>query len=224
MRRGTDFGQRPAPMRPAASPFCHDSWREVRRGMTGLMHGVGQVARGRRMRPRARRGPLRLGLSLLAALILGGGCGGPSLGQTPPTATPAAIAALRTATPVSTPTRAAKPELGEIVWAVTADAATGAPLTVAGWYPRDAPRLSAAVLATNLPAGSTIDAAWSYNDTSLDDFATRLTLDDAATQRWLSFHLARDPEALWPAGIYEVELSLNGEVVQRAAVEVRETP
>jgi hypothetical protein len=73
-----------------------------------------------------------------------------------------------------------------------------------------------------LPTGSSVEANWEYNDTSLDAFTTRLTPADTGANQWISFYIERDPEVEWPVGTYEVRISLDGATVHEAAVEVRE--
>jgi hypothetical protein len=119
-----------------------------------------------------------------------------------------------------TPAATVRPALDEVLWAVTTDPASDAPLTVTRRYPTDTTRLTASVLATNLSAGSVVEAAWSYNDTSLDAFTTEVVVADAAARRWLSFHLERASEEPWPPGVYAVELSLDGIPAGQSEVEV----
>lgn len=190
--------------------------------MGGRLERASQLDRERRQRAiAAKQRWLGLGSAVVLAGLLAG-CGG-SAAPTGELRPPAAIATPRAAVSAATPTTAAEPvaRLGEIVWAAEVDSETGTPLVVTAGYLTDSPRLTAATLATDVPRGAVIEAVWTYNDTSLDAFATRLTLDEAATRRWLRFHLDRDPQTPWPAGIYAVEVSLDGVVVQRAEVEVR---
>jgi hypothetical protein len=112
------------------------------------------------------------------------------------------------------------PTLHDVLWAVTTDPETDAPLTVTRRYPTDASRLTASVLGTNLPAGSVVSADWSYNNTSLDAFATRIVVEETAPRRWLTFHLERKAGAVWPEGTYVIDVSLNGSPVRRGDVEV----
>jgi hypothetical protein len=84
----------------------------------------------------------------------------------------------------------------------------------------DAPRIVANVPAYVLPAGSQVSAAWSYNNTSLDAFATTLTIDQPQKEQWLTFQLSRNTETPWPTGVYEITVSLNGQVAQSASIEV----
>jgi hypothetical protein len=84
----------------------------------------------------------------------------------------------------------------------------------------DVPRIVANVPAYALPAGSQVSAAWSYNSTSLDAFATTLTIEQSQDEQWLTFQLSRNTEEPWPVGIYEITISLNGQVAQSASVEV----
>ena len=51
---------------------------------------------------------------------------------------------------------------------------------------------------------------------------TQLAPADSGADQWVSFYIERDPEVEWPVGTYEVKVSLDGAIVQQAAVEVRE--
>lgn len=132
--------------------------------------------------------------------------------------------ALQPGSPVaaSSPPVAASPvpSLSEVVWATSADPVTNAPRDEVASYPPDAPRIAAFVLTGALPAGSTVQAEWEYNDTTLDAFARQIVLPAAADRTWLSFHIDRDEAAAWPAGVYEVSISLNGQSARHASVEV----
>jgi hypothetical protein len=157
-------------------------------------------------------------LVVLASLLIG--CGG---GQTQSPAPQGASADVATQSTVAGATPASAtpaPALEEILWAVTIDPNSDAPLTVTRRYPVDTTRLTASVLATNLPPSTTVDAAWSYNNTSLDAFTTRVVIQDPAPRRWLSFHLDRNSETPWPAGTYAIQISLDGEPARRGEVQV----
>jgi hypothetical protein len=113
-------------------------------------------------------------------------------------------------------------QIGDIVWATSTDPASNMPIDAVASYRPDAPRIIAAVRTRVLSAGSTVEATWEYNDTSLDAFTTRLTPSSSGAERWISFHIARDPEVPWPVGTYELTIALDGAIVRQAAVEVSE--
>jgi len=119
------------------------------------------------------------------------------------------------ATPLAQP-------IGDVVWATATDPATNAPIDPVSSYHPDALRIVAAAQIHAVSAGSTIEATWEYNDTSLDAFTTRLPPANSRADQWISFYIERDPEVEWPEGTYEVRISLNGTIEQQAAVEVRE--
>ncbi len=167
------------------------------------------------------RGPL---CAMCLALVCGTlvSCGGEPRLVPPADPSPGVIAnstAVAPATPVSI---AVETQIGNIVWASATDPGTNAPVEPVSSYPPDAPRIIAAVRTHALSAGSVVEATWEYNDTSLDAFTTRLTPTDSGGERWLSFHIARDPEVPWPVGTYEVTISVDGTAVRQAAVEVTE--
>lgn len=155
-----------------------------------------------------------MGLALLTA------CGGSPTMVAPVTSTPpiATVPRETLATPGSTPIP--QPAgLGEIRW--SGEAMTPAtPVAGVTQLTSDVPRIVAYVPAYALPAGTQVSAAWSYNDTSLDAFATTLTIDQQQPEQWLTFQLSRNAETPWPSGVYEITISQNGQVAQSASIEV----
>ncbi len=136
--------------------------------------------------------------------------------STPPVATalPATPAAPAPATPLPHPTG-----LGDIQWSgETMTSAT--PVAGVTQLPKEALFIVADIPAYALPAGSQVSATWSYNNTSLDAFATTLTIDHLQAEQWLSFQLNRNAETPWPTGVYEITISLNGQATQSASIEV----
>lgn len=156
---------------------------------------------------------------IAAACVLLVGCGESQI-----VSPDAESGALQPGTPVaaSSPPAAASPvpSLSEVVWATSADPVTNAPRDEVASFSPDAPRIAAFVLTGSLPAGSTIQAEWEYNDTTLDAFARQIVLPAATDRTWLSFHIDRDETEAWPAGVYEVSISLNGQSARHASVEV----
>jgi hypothetical protein len=139
----------------------------------------------------------------------------PPVSSTPaPRATPATSVA---ATPLAA-------SLGPIVWTSAVDPRTSAPTDTVTAYAPDARRIIAVAPVRGLPRGSTVAAAWFYNDTSLDSFATQLTMTGDADQTWVSFYIERREEKPWPSGTYEIAVSVDGTEIQRASVEVTSAP
>jgi hypothetical protein len=166
------------------------------------------------------RAPLRA-----ACLALGCGllvsCGGSEARLMPPAEPSPQVIATSTAVTPATPVAVAiESQVGNVVWTTATDPATNEPVDQVSSYRPDAPRIIAAVQTRGLTAGSVVEATWDYNDTSLDAFATRLTLTGNGAELWLSFHIARDSDVPWPVGQYEVTISVNGNRVQQAAVDV----
>jgi hypothetical protein len=162
---------------------------------------------------RSRFGAFGILVSLLLVLA---GCSGEAQLTLPHTPTPPSKNPPLAATPRTTPVPS--PSLGQVVWATAVDPTTGAPADSVTAYAPDDPQLIAAFPATALPAGAVVDAAWFYNDTSLDAFNTTLTVPDHVVKRWVDLRLARSADAPWPAGTYEVVVSLAGDEVRRASV------
>ena len=154
-------------------------------------------------------------------LLLLTACGGEPTLVAPATSTPV-LAPELPATPA--PESAATPEpsqagLGAIVWSAEVPG-IATPVPGITQLPGAVPRIVANVPAFALPVESQVSAAWSYNNTSLDAFATTLTIDQLQQEQWLTFQLVRNTEEPWPAGVYEITVSLNGQVAQSASLEV----
>ena len=160
------------------------------------------------------------GLPVLALCVLLVGCGEPSLAP-PNDASGLLVGATPSSPSSSEPAATPAPSLGEVVWATSGDPATNAPQEPVSAFAPEAPRISAYVLANALPAGSTVQADWEYNDTSLDAFTRQIVVSNPANQTWLSFHIDRGEAATWPVGVYGVTISLNGQLARQASVEVR---
>jgi hypothetical protein len=141
-------------------------------------------------------------------------CGGDS----PPTPT-ATIAIDLTATVAAavTPTPVPTPEIGEIVWASSIDPETRAPRNSVDRESVDDRTLYAVLPVRNLPAGVALTAAWSYNDTPLDELTTTTVVPAGPIAGWVEFHLTRSEEP-WPDGTYAISVRFDGKVVQTAKV------
>jgi hypothetical protein len=143
---------------------------------------------------------------------------GPAAGQSA-TVVPATMAPMATpATPMAATPQASP--VGTIVWTTAVDPRTSAPVGSVASFSPDADRIVAAAPVRHLPAGAALSASWTYNETSLDQFDTRLDFAAAAEDTWASFLIERTGESLWPAGTYEITIVLGGKDVQKAAVEV----
>ena len=170
--------------------------------------------------PTARRAVRAISIALGCGLLAG--CGGEPILAPPVKPSPQTISTApgqAAATPIAT---AMAPQIGDIVWAAATDQATNAPIDPVSSYRPDALRIVAALHIDALSAGSSLEATWEYNDTSLDAFTTRLAPADSGADQWVSFYIERNPEVEWPVGTYEVKISLNGATVQQGAVEVRQ--
>ena len=166
-------------------------------------------------RTAARRSRGAACLALACAMLAS--CGGELRMVPPADPSPQTMSAAPAATPLST---AVAPRFGPIVWASAIDPATSAPTEPVLSYPPDAPRIIVVIQAFALSAGSVVEATWEYNNTSLEAFSTSLVPPSSTAERWISFHIERQPDVPWPVGTYEVSVSLNGTSVQQASIEV----
>ena len=180
-------------------------------------HGGSQPPRSARAWSRRALAPvIGVCLAVLSA------CGGGPATVAPATSTPLAVATRVSAT-TSVPAPATPiprpPGLGDIRW--TSEAGSAAtPAAAVTQLRSDVPRIAADLPAYEIPAGSQVSATWSYNNTSLDAFATTITIDHLQDEQWLTFQLSRNTDAPWPTGVYEITISLDGQVAQTSSVEV----
>ena len=140
--------------------------------------------------------------------------------------TPAATVALEPtlATPRAATPMVQEPQFSDIVWTTAWSGAPGEEPVAVAEMRTESPAIIALVRAYMLPDGAQVDAAWTYNDTSLDAFATRTTTSGSSDDIWLAFRLDRNPDLLWPSGTYQVTLTFNGAEVARDAIPVVEPP
>ena len=157
-------------------------------------------------------------VALLFSACLLTGCSGearlvsPTIEEAPQQARPASSPAPATPAP--------GPSIEPVVWTTSVNAATQAPSETVTSFPSDTLTIYACVPVNNLGRGTKIEAAWTYNGTPLDAFATQLVLPDDVPRRWIAFHMSRDQNVSWPAGTYAISIAINGEVLQKASVEI----
>jgi hypothetical protein len=156
---------------------------------------------------------------LTGAIFLVVSCGG-EVRLAPPTNPSATPTSASQAAPLVAATPARQPSIGEVIWTTGVDPTTGEPADAVTNYAPDAPRLVAAIETMGLPAGSRVEASWTYNDTPLEPFTSRLSVDSVTDGQWMSFYLSRDADTPWPPGIYEIAITLDGAPMRESAVEV----
>lgn len=166
----------------------------------------------------------RVGASSLALIttLTVVACGGEPKLAIPETAAPPQATTVATAVPPAPPQ--ATPEIAAVVWTTATEPATNEPVDEVAQYATDAPALIAAARVTDLPAGTTVEATWTYNNTPLDAFASSLTIESALPERWLRFHLERGADTTWPPGSYAISISLGSTPVLEASIDVVEAP
>jgi hypothetical protein len=100
---------------------------------------------------------------------------------------------------------------------------SNAPATPVEQFTSTANTLYAVVRVANLPAGAVLTAGWAYNDTSLDTATQAVTPPNAYEGGYVEFHLTRSGQQPWPTGTYSVSVSLDGQVVQTAQIQMVES-
>jgi hypothetical protein len=88
--------------------------------------------------------------------------------------------------------------------------------------PPDAQAIYAVFPIERLPAGTRLEASWTFNGTPLEGFDLDVTAPRDQLQGWLEFHLERTGADPWPDGEYAVSLTSSGVLVANGAVLVLE--
>jgi hypothetical protein len=136
--------------------------------------------------------------------------------STRPTASPQASQA--DATPAAFTTGGA---LGAIVWTTAVDPVTKAPTGEVASFTPTAATIYAAIPVIRIDAGTTLSAAWVYNDTPVESLSTTMTAASPLESAWVEFNISRAPDAPWPTGRYQVTISVNGEAALTSEVLVQ---
>lgn len=159
---------------------------------------------------------------LVCLLLVLTSCGGGDEDEDPtptPDGTATAAALALAAGPSPTPTSIPAPSYGDVVWTTAVDAQTKEPTSPVEAFTTDVQTIYAAIPVQNVPPNTVLTADWTYNATSLDGLTTSAELASATEDTWVEFHLTRSDD-LWPDGTYAISVSVDGEVVANAEVEV----
>lgn len=158
--------------------------------------------------------------TVLAAFLLVA-CGGGEAPSGPATPLPASPSSGEPA-PIAPPERPIFS--GPVTWAADVDPATGGPANPVASLPADAPRLVAAVRIREGRAPGRIAASWAYNATAMPAFDATLDVPAGDGLAWAAFTLEMPGGEAWPAGTYEITLSLDGEQPVTGRIEVPPQP
>ncbi len=114
--------------------------------------------------------------------------------------------------------RSERAELGPVVWASGVDPATNAPRDRVGAFSTGSPVIQAAVPVSRLARGTVLSAVWSYNGTPLPLPPSQVVAERDEEETWVEFHLPQPGGQPWPAGVYAIEVQVDGQPAQAAAV------
>lgn len=114
------------------------------------------------------------------------------------------------------------PILGAPVWTRSIDLQTAEPLQPVQVFADSDRVLGVSFPIVQIPAGTEIQAAWEYNDTSLDGLDVSLAVEIDRVEGWVAFRLERDDGGLWPDGRYMILLETDGVAITSGEIEVVE--
>ena len=183
-------------------------------------------SRGGQQRARSGRPPRWLAWSALVGLAYLTACdGGNEKASTPTTVASAsspAAAAAGSANDIDRPTLV--PEIGAVVWATEIAPDTNEPLEGVERFPADASTIYAVVPVSRIAAGSVLSATWTYNGVPLEGLDREVVFDASpGATTWVEFHLGLPAGETWPLGAYEIAISVDGQELRSAMVEVVES-
>ncbi len=124
--------------------------------------------------------------------------------------------------PPATPTAFRSPliDIEPVVWATALEPGTNRPRDTVSTYAAEAPAIYATFRLPHVRRGTTITATWAYNNTPIEGFTSSVTVEREEQNVWIEFHLTRSAAAAWPAGVYEIVVSVEGQTAQVATVTV----
>lgn len=120
--------------------------------------------------------------------------------------------------------RSAGAEVGPVVWASEVDPSSKAPRQPVAAFPGGTAVIHAALPLPRLARGTSLVATWSYNGTPLAFPPSEVIAERDERNAWVEFNLAQSGSEPWPDGIYAVEVQVDGQPAQRAAVVVGDEP
>jgi len=170
---------------------------------------------------------------LVAGLIAGSTGGAHAATPTPTSAATRARVPAAGASPVASPgtPQPAPAVLGQVIWATAIDPSTKEPRQRVTAFPATAQTIYATLPVISIKRGTTLSASWSYNNTALPGLASSVTATADAENVWVEFHLTLKPgvpatpplkPGTWPAGTYQITVSINGKIARTAQVMVGE--
>lgn len=118
------------------------------------------------------------------------------------------------------PFRSETAEIGPVVWSTAIDGETNAPVAPVEVVPVGAPAIYATLPVTRVQRGASLGATWTYNGTPLPTLGGAVVANREQVGGWVEFHIARAEDAVWPAGVYAVVVTVDGRLAQESAVRV----
>lgn len=110
--------------------------------------------------------------------------------------------------------------VGQVVWATAVEAGSNAPASPVTTMPEETGTIYAVVPVSALAKGARLAATWTYNGTPIDGMQGQVVGDGRGGHAWAEFHLSRGTLPKWPSGTYQVTVSLDGQTVQKASIDV----
>ncbi len=111
-------------------------------------------------------------------------------------------------------------EIGAIVWTTSIDPTTKSPGPPLSIIPSETRVIYATLPIERANAGTTIEARWTYNNTALQGFRSAITFERPASQLWIEFHIELTGDSTWPAGLYGIEVTVDGQPARQSTVTV----
>lgn len=162
---------------------------------------------------------------VLGGMVLGGlaGCGGSD--DPPPPTGPIATATAPSGAPGEIAGEQIPPATevlaGDLVWTTAVETGTNAPTNEVAEFDVTSPAIYAAIPISAAPAGATVTAAWTYNDTAIQGMDATVQLPEVRSEPiWVEFHLQRQGADDWPDGVYAITIREGERVVASGTVDV----
>lgn len=122
--------------------------------------------------------------------------------------------------PVATPPPESEMTIGEIIWALEVDPATGEPIDTATRYTTQSPAIIAVIEVDNIPEGTEFTATWTINNLPIEVAEMDITASEDLPHAWVAFSFTREDDQRYPRGTLGVVITTSEGDVREDSIEI----
>lgn len=149
---------------------------------------------------------------VLACAVLLVACGNDSVTEATPE--------VDTTPPAGTPPPESGMIIGEVIWALEVDPATGEPIDTATRYTTQSPAIIAVIEVDNIPEGTEFTATWTINNLPIEVAEMDITASEELPHAWVAFSFTREDDQRYPRGTLGVVITTSEGDMREATVDI----